>query len=280
MTEFAKSTKRYYWIKLKQDFFNQKEIKKLRKLAGGDTYTIIFFKLQLLSLNNNGLIYFDGLEKTFEEEIALEIDEDIDNVRITLTYLINLGWIEEITSDDEIYYSLTKIEVGSESSSAARVRKHRSKANKIQLLQCNDKVTSCNKKLTTELEQETNLEKELQPKNNMCCVVDNSVSVQDVLTSAQKLHFTDKIILSLIQEHGIYNVYKQLNNLKQTKNIRNNGAWIRSALEKNYELAPSANPPAALPDCPSCHGTGKIEFRIGDTSEIISRPCPCLHERN
>ena len=72
MTASAKSTKRYYWIKLKQDFFGQKEIKKLRKLPGGDTLTIIFLKLQLLSLNNNGIIYFDGIENSFEKEIALE----------------------------------------------------------------------------------------------------------------------------------------------------------------------------------------------------------------
>ena len=31
--------KKYYWLKLKEDFFRQKEIKKLRKIAGGDTYT-------------------------------------------------------------------------------------------------------------------------------------------------------------------------------------------------------------------------------------------------
>ena len=30
--------KRYYWLKLSEDFFRQKEIKKLRRIAGGDTY--------------------------------------------------------------------------------------------------------------------------------------------------------------------------------------------------------------------------------------------------
>ena len=46
--------KRYFWLKLKEDFFRQKEIKKLRKIAGGDTFTIIYLKLQLLSLQDNG----------------------------------------------------------------------------------------------------------------------------------------------------------------------------------------------------------------------------------
>lgn len=42
--------KRYYWLKLMDDFFDSKRIKKLRKMAGGDTYTIIYLKMQLLSL--------------------------------------------------------------------------------------------------------------------------------------------------------------------------------------------------------------------------------------
>lgn len=36
--------KRYYWLKLPDGFFRQKAIKKLRKIAGGDTYTIIYLK--------------------------------------------------------------------------------------------------------------------------------------------------------------------------------------------------------------------------------------------
>jgi len=53
--------KKYFWLKLKDDFFKQKEIKKLRGIAGGDTYTIIYLKLQLLSIKNDGKIYFDGI---------------------------------------------------------------------------------------------------------------------------------------------------------------------------------------------------------------------------
>ena len=79
--------KKYYWLKLKEDFFNQKEIKKLRKIAGGDTYTIIYLKMQLLSLKNGGILKYEGTEDTFSEQLALEIDEDIDNIEVTLSYL-------------------------------------------------------------------------------------------------------------------------------------------------------------------------------------------------
>ena len=45
--------KKYYWLKLMKDFFTQPKIKKLRKIAGGDTYTIIYLKLQLLSIHSH-----------------------------------------------------------------------------------------------------------------------------------------------------------------------------------------------------------------------------------
>ena len=42
--------KRYYWLKLKNDFFRGKHIKMLRKIAGGDTYTIIYLKMIMIFL--------------------------------------------------------------------------------------------------------------------------------------------------------------------------------------------------------------------------------------
>ena len=79
--------KKYYWIKLKEDFFSQPYIKKLRKIAGGDTYTIIYLKILLLSVKNNGYIIFQHIEKTLAEELALIFDEDTDNVTVTIEFM-------------------------------------------------------------------------------------------------------------------------------------------------------------------------------------------------
>lgn len=81
--------KRYYWLRLKDDFFKQKEIKKLRKIAGGDTYVIIYLKMQLLSIKNDGKLFFEGFEDDICEELALELDEDVENIKMTFMYLQN-----------------------------------------------------------------------------------------------------------------------------------------------------------------------------------------------
>ena len=80
--------KKYYWLKLKKDFFNSKEMKKLRRIAGGDTYTVIYLKMQLLSIENDGVIHFDNVEDDLAKELALILDEEEDNLKVTLVFLM------------------------------------------------------------------------------------------------------------------------------------------------------------------------------------------------
>ena len=67
--------KRFFWLKLKEDYFDSPRIKKLRKIAGGDTYTVIYLKMQLLSIKNQGVIEYEGIEPNFCEELALKLNE-------------------------------------------------------------------------------------------------------------------------------------------------------------------------------------------------------------
>ncbi|GEM02882.1 phage replisome organizer, putative, N-terminal region [Halolactibacillus halophilus] len=153
-------TKRFYWLKLKNDFFNQREIKKLRKIAGGDTFTIIYLKMQLLSIKNDGIISFEGTEDGLDEQLSLELDEDIDNVKLTLAFLHTNNLIENITEDD---YLLNKVPdvIGSESESAERVRRLRNKKNGQKTLHCNDGVTEGNTEIEKELDIELEKEKDI-----------------------------------------------------------------------------------------------------------------------
>jgi len=145
--------KRYYWLKLKDDFFNQKEIKKLRKIAGGDTYTIIYLKLQLLSLQNEGIIPFEGIEENFIDEMALTLDEDVENVRVTILYLQKVGFLEEINADEFILPKAVE-SIGSETSVAARVRKYRDKQ---KALPSNTQVTKSNTEIDIDIEIEKDI---------------------------------------------------------------------------------------------------------------------------
>jgi len=148
--------KRYFWLKLHKDFFQRKEIKRLRKIAGGDTYTIIYLKMLLRSIMSEGKLYFDGLEEDFAAEVALDLDESEENVQITITYLLNSGLLE-MRSDDEYYLPDTKNSTGCETAVAARVRRHREKQ---KALHCNADVTQVKHLCNGEIEIEKELDKE------------------------------------------------------------------------------------------------------------------------
>ena len=161
--------KRYYWLKLPDDFFRQKPIKKLRRIAGGDTYTIIYLKMLLVSLKNEGKLFFDGVEENFTEEIALELDEEEENVKVTVQFLMAQGLLQLI---DESEYELTECSrmVGSESTSAERMRRLRDKKTS----QCDIGVTQQLHLSDVEKEIEIEIDKDKEIENKYICPEVNS----------------------------------------------------------------------------------------------------------
>lgn len=92
----------YYFLKLPEDFFSDKVMKRLRALPGGDAYTIIALKVLLLGLRTDNIIAYDGLCPTIGEEIAVTVDEQPEAVQVVLGYLERSGWIQ-IREDSSIY---------------------------------------------------------------------------------------------------------------------------------------------------------------------------------
>ena len=154
--------KRYYWLRLHDDFFSSVRIKKLRRMAGGDTYVIIYLKMQLKAIKTDGVLTWKGIEQDFVEELALDLDEQPDDVRVTLAYLISCGLAE--TADRVNFFIPYAVEnTGSETASAQRVREFRVR----QALQCNTDVTPmkqiCNGEIEKEIEIEKKKEKDISP---------------------------------------------------------------------------------------------------------------------
>lgn len=159
--------KRYYWIQLAQDFFKSKEMKLLRKIAGGDTHTIIYLKMMLISLEDGGHIYYDGLADNLAEEIALMIDENVEDIKITLLFLESKGLLTRKNDRDYFLEQVPEM-VGSETASARRVRKFRE--NQL-ALQCNNEVTKRNGDIDIEKDIDIDIEKDVD-KNPVAIIVE------------------------------------------------------------------------------------------------------------
>lgn len=149
--------KRYYWIQLAQDFFKSKEMKLLRKIAGGDTHTIIYLKMMLISLEDGGHIYYDGLADNLAEEIALVIDENVEDIKITLIFLESKGLLTR-KSDRDYFLEQVPEMVGSETASTRRSRKHR----ELTALHCNTVATTCNGDIDIDTDIDTEIDTEIE----------------------------------------------------------------------------------------------------------------------
>lgn len=246
--------KRYFWLKLHKDFFQRKEIKRLRKIAGGDTYTIIYLKMLLRSIMSEGKLYFDGLEDDFAAEVALDLDESEENVQITITYLLNSGLLE-MRSDDEYYLPDTKNSTGCETAVAARVRRHREKQ---KALQCNTDVTQvkhlCNGEIEKELDKEKDIEiehrdrditisttredKEIENPQSLSPV--SNIDIYDLWTNSFGVisSFVKGSLDDLIAEYGLVNVADALHIAKERGKSR--VQYVEGIL-KNQRLENGAN---------------------------------------
>ena len=140
--------RRYYWLQLKEDFFKSKEMKLMRKLPGGEELTIIYLKIMLASLPDEGKIYFEGLAEDLAEELALLIDEDTEAVRMALMFLSKKNLL---TTNDNYQFTLEQVPemIGSETASTRRSRKHREGQ---KALQCNTDATKRNGDIEKDIE--------------------------------------------------------------------------------------------------------------------------------
>lgn len=164
----AKSTnRRFYWIKLKKDFFEARFIKRLRTMPNGDTYTIIYLKLLLKTVENNGFYYYEGIDEDIYNEIALDLGESIEAVKNTINYLVQKN-LMTISENEAELYQMAEM-VGSETASTRRARKSREKSKSVAMQHhCNNLQQKCNvekeKEIDKELEKEQEQEKELEQK--------------------------------------------------------------------------------------------------------------------
>lgn len=261
--------KKFFWIKLKDSFFKQLAIKKLRKVAGGDTFVIIYLKMMLLSMNNEGKICFecnDGSE--FAENLALELDEQEDNVSMTLGFLKNHGLIEYIT-DGEVFLPEVIDCIGSESESAERVRKHREIK---KTLQCNTDVTP----LLQDGNKNVTLEKEIEREKEIDIEIEREYKAKPKRTrkkkDSPKIDYASSVRLTETEYEGFIAKYGQdmtlalidiLNNYKEQyhKKYDSDAAAIRNwVVDAYYERA---NKAAKRGGIGVAEAAAEVEKRLG-----------------
>lgn len=170
------ANKRYYWLKLEEQYFDSKIQKAIKKNENGNDILLCYLKLQLKYLKTDGLIEYQGICDDLYEEIALDIDEDVDLIKKTISILIKYKAVEQ--EENNLYLIEMQERIGSKTDSALRVAKHREK---IKMLQCNTDVTKCNPiKRREEIDKDKEKEKIVDVENS------TATTQNDIFTFIEK----------------------------------------------------------------------------------------------
>lgn len=150
-----KQKKRYYWLKLKEDFFEEDTIEWLEEQPNGKEYCLFYLKLCLKSLKTEGLLVRNvgNMMIPYDpESLAKLTNSKADTVKVAMDLFQKIGLIQMLDSG-EIYMNQLNEMVGTETEAARQKRLQRSKEDNVQTL---------SGKRPPELELEIEIEKEIK----------------------------------------------------------------------------------------------------------------------
>ncbi len=157
--------KNYYYLKLKDNFFDSDEIKILEKMPNGYKYSNILLKLYLKSLKFSGALRLNEYIPYNIEMIAALTGHDIDTVRVSVQTFESLKLIE-ILENGTIYMLDIQSLIGKSSTEADRKKTYRLKIeNEKKLLGSGQMSDVCPKSLDKnppEIEIELEIDKEIE----------------------------------------------------------------------------------------------------------------------
>ena len=188
MAKKSSKQKRYFWLKLKEDWFSGTTEKYLKSLPAGDSLLITYLKIQLMSLKTEGFLKYERLLPSAEEEIAMLIDEPVNNVRLLINVLLKTGAIERL-DDNSLYLLSLQNLIGSEGSSTDRVRRFRERQ---KALQCNNNQLQIEGEILGNSELDVENSKVLQCNDNvMQDVTDENLKIlQNLDLKTQRYNVT------------------------------------------------------------------------------------------
>jgi predicted phage replisome organizer len=152
--------RKYYWLKLKRDFFKRHDIRRVEEMPNGKDYVLFYLKMLVESIDHNGELRFSETIPYNEQMLSVITNTNIDIVRSAMKLFLDLKLID-LFDDETIYMSEVQKLIGNETAGAQRVREHRERRGETQrLLQCNADVTKCNTEIDTDIEKDKEQDKE------------------------------------------------------------------------------------------------------------------------
>ena len=162
------TNKKYYWIKLKENFFDTEELVLLQTTQDGYLYSDILLKMYLRSLKGEGRLMLNERMPYDAQMIATITRHQIGTVERALKMFERLGLIE-ILDNQAIYMLEVQSLIGEGSSEADRKKTYRDRMKQEKLLLGGGQtsgLSSPEKEKEKEKEREQEGEHEREKQNN------------------------------------------------------------------------------------------------------------------
>lgn len=134
--------KKYYYLKLKEGFFDSDDMKLLQSMKEGYLYSDILLKLYLRSLRQEGRLMYRDMIPYTPDMIAAVTNHQVGTVEKAIKTLEQMGFIE-ILDNGAIYMTDIQNFIGQSSTEADRIRNYR-------------KTINAEKTMVSEIERVTN----------------------------------------------------------------------------------------------------------------------------
>ncbi|MGB6328784.1 MAG: phage replisome organizer N-terminal domain-containing protein [Halarcobacter sp.] len=124
------NNKKFFWLKLKNDFFDREEIKIIENQQNGKDYIIFYMKLLLKSVESEGQLFFRNTIAYSPDMLATITNTSSDTVKVAVDLFIKLKLMER-WDDGTLFMIETQNMVGSETKWAELKRNQRAKSEQI-----------------------------------------------------------------------------------------------------------------------------------------------------
>ena len=167
-------TTKFYWLQLKEDFFDEDAIDWLEEQPNGKEYSLFYLKLCLKSLRTNGVLIrrVGNMLVPYDHTKLGELTKTHpDTVMVAMNLLINIGLVQKL-ENGELYLTQVENMIGSQSKSAFKKQQQRlTKKSETPLIEGGQRVDNCPPDIEKEIELEKDIELETeieikQEKNN------------------------------------------------------------------------------------------------------------------
>lgn len=248
--------KKYYYLKLKENFFDSDEMILLESMPDGYRYSNILLKMYLRSLKDEGRLMLSGKIPYSPEMLATVVRQPVGVVKEALHIFQELGLVS-VLDTGAIYMMDIQNFIGKSSTEADRIRAYRAKV-ELESEDTKKKARVYKRPYKCTPEIETEKEKEIESDTE----TDTDTEKASVLSAAKQLGYIfcevfgvesvskrlltsmDETLQAGVTEKRIESMIRSAKN----KHPREPESYIAAGLKKLRETAPQEQPVSFKPE--------------------------------